>query len=71
MSSPKFLTTVLDFSPLPPLRTPAPGITLDTTTKYNIFYSQNNNFSAPLFSRHSALTSHLSAALTDHAPYYR
>jgi len=38
-----------DFSPLPPLRTPAP---------------------APLFSRHSALTSHLSAALTDHAPYY-
>jgi len=42
-----------DFSPLPPLRTPAPPP------------------ATSLFSRHSALTSHLSAALTDHhAPHY-
>ena len=37
MSSLNFLTNVSDFSPLPPLRTPAPGITHDTTIKYNIF----------------------------------
>ena len=37
MPSLNFLTNVSDFSPLPPLRTPAPGITHDTTIKYNIF----------------------------------